>query len=1552
MKKTQLLFASCTILLSRAAYAYPPPEVAEDGICVKIVGLEQGPGPRGLRDKKNLKCVELDATRDLPLEFVVSNGTGKTVSGRFSVWMNEDWQVLAPAEETLSLAAGEVRTARRTARPGPRVLPALYPVHAEYRIAGRKPIHPIAVFRAKTTNRAFTRRQKVRDSLTPGVFRLDCGFARKTSMSVKGKVVLLPDADGIDPVSGGFLRISAPYGFTAHGIESRRGFVSHPPYRAGVGEAVCDFSFSLPAGEPARMRFYGAISATAKRPNPGDGVTLRVLARAAGEGDFRELAALRVPVSGAWFPGSADLSAFAGRRIDLRLVTNPGPKNDTSFDSCAWGDPVIEVGKVPSAPTVGQWLAREREAGEKARAAIVHGTDAAAGRYLLEDGGVRYGAGYAPGPAGLLDGVLAFTDGTRTVSIRGFECEIDGESIDLLDPSRKVDVAMHAEKGALKVAWRMPCATRADDGKPRFTRLAPGASSEKPVRVYGGFGSVFENPGRFNLIASGFVLSTRHAGVDYGNGLSLVQATDVPPDRFEVDGSRKIARLAAHNDVVFSFVPSAKGAFDAARRFAAVSGYKASAGIPRLLGRMCLDDWSGQYAREADRIRSAARYGVSDAIYLQHNWQRWGYDTKLPEVYPPKGDFKAFSEMFEAARSAGILYGIHDNYVDYYPDAEDFSYDLMCFNEDGTPLEAWYCPGSRSLSYRWLPQAIHPRLKSNMALFRDGFAPNALFLDVFTASMPKDVIDRAGRFYPAARNVKEWCDAWEECRKVFGVPDAVMVSEAGNDTQIGHIDAGESDHKAPEVLVPDATQYSAADRVPWHDMVSHGRMVLFGGGLGQRYSNFDSTRDMEANRRHGYGSDDYFCTTVAGGRSPMAPTFGRDTVRTYWMLHDVCAALAKGTFDAFEFGPDIHRQHATFSTGEVWLNRNTNECWTVDGRILPAYGFHARAAGGLEAGVEMRGGVRCGYAKAPGCVFVDARPPVNDGNMTIVASEATGFTLVSPSHAKIALRWEIYSPIPARYKTFTHCVSVTNEREIVFHPGIREFDFAKRQMPGVHTNAFIDVEIPAHLAPGDYSIRYGMYDPKGPRLYISGHDDGTQRICGGVMTVVAGRDGKPAIESWRPHTASEMDRARGINVDRVKVDFGGIVTDGAFRFTYPDWTITPLPGVGRFTAEIDLARFGGGNAKIVALEQVDGMKYASPPTWRQEGDRVFISCNAKAFAYRLATNRTMKTAAIFADGMVLAEGRPVRVYGTGDGTATVSFRGKTASAKSVDGRWMVELPPGEAGGPFEMTIDLGGKVRTIHDVMVGEVLVMAGQSNMQFRLAESTTDRAKWVDDPAIRSFSLPRLEEGEPYKPEDGWIALKKSNAGSWSALGYEIAIRRRARRGVAIGVINCYQGASVIQTWMPESLAREPRFALPPEGCAHPDSRIDAYSRWNRAGTLYRFAFSMIVPYGVTHVTWYQGESNTGKLEGKVYAELLAAMIGRWRKDLMYDGLPFTVVQIADLGERPRDAWRAIQDAQMRVPAICPNVKCVRSADVCENDGIHPPTKWRLAARIADSF
>ena len=114
---------------------------------------------------------------------------------------------------------------------------------------------------------------------------------------------------------------------------------------------------------------------------------------------------------------------------------------------------------------------------------------------------------------------------------------------------------------------------------------------------------------------------------------------------------------------------------------------------------------------------------------------------------------------------------------------------------------------------------------------------------------------------------------------------------------------------------------------------------------------------------HGYGSDDYFCTTVVGGRNPMCEGIpSRRTVTTYWLLHDVCAALAKGDFRRFAFeGGDIHRQHAMFSSGEVWVNVSTNSEWVVDGRVLPPYGFYVRTDG-AEAGVVRQDGQRIAFA--------------------------------------------------------------------------------------------------------------------------------------------------------------------------------------------------------------------------------------------------------------------------------------------------------------------------------------------------------------------------------------------------------------------------------------------------------------------------------------------------------------------------------------------------------------------------------------------------------------
>ena len=344
---------------------------------------------------------------------------------------------------------------------------------------------------------------------------------------------------------------------------------------------------------------------------------------------------------------------------------------------------------------------------------------------------------------------------------------------------------------------------------------------------------------------------------------------------------------------------------------------------------------------------------------------------------------------------------------------------------------------------------------------------------------------------------------------------------------------------------------------------------------------------------------------------------------------------------------------------------------------------------------------------------------------------------------------------------------------------------------------------------------------------------------------------------------------------------------------------------------------------------------------------------AAGFLAFAASAEEMRLASIFTDHMVFAAGKPVRVFGTGDGEVGVTFRGKTVKGESIYGRWCVTLPAGEAGGPFEMTVEpANGARRVIRDVAVGEVLVMSGQSNMQFKLGESTTDPKTWVSDPMIRMFTTTRLERGEPYYAKDGWIVLDKANAGKWSAIGYETAIRRAKAKGAPVGVINCYQGAALIQTFMPEALARCPRLSVPGRCRAHFDEKEDYYSIWNKSGTLYRKQLGEIVPFSVSAVVWYQGESNTGSVrESELYAEQLAAMIGQWRVDLGDAFLPFVVIRLAGLDTCTKpDAWKAMQEAQARVPELCPFVKSIRCDDICESDkGIHPPTKWRIAERVA---
>lgn len=829
--------------------------------------------------------------------------------------------------------------------------------------------------------------------------------------------------------------------------------------------------------------------------------------------------------------------------------------------------------------------------------------------FNLEARGERFHAIVTAGPRGLVDGSVRFVssgDPSCAFALQGFQVGICaagdfprtnaelGVSARSASPGTfeivhrirlpgggelPVRATFSADGGALKLAWDMPGVTRDRAGLPRFSRLCPGPGDRNPRRVYCGFGNVIVNPRKFSFDCNGFVSSARHVGADYTGGLSLVQATAIPADRVEHDPKTGVFGPCAHHDNTFFFIPSVRGAFAAARTWRDVNGFRKSPGFDSLVGRMCFDEWGGDYRTAAENVRKAGRYGLNDSVFVKHAWQRWGYDYRLPEIYPPQGDADGFADIARACRETGVLFCPHDNYIDFYPDAEGYTYDKVVFTKDGLPQKAWFNHGRAAQSYRWQPHAFASWLERNCGLLRDGVGPDGLFIDVFTAAACFDYRDREGTFHPKTRTAAEWSAAFDRARGWLGKADGPMISEAGNDQLVGHVDAGQSDHFPASRWV----KSDDSERVPWHDMGTHGRMILLAGGLGSRYAAVDWNASGDE-ALHGWASDDYLSNAVGGGRGPMcASPFSRRTVMTYWLQHDSLASLAKADFESFEFvGDDIHRHHSTFSNGgETWVNRATNRTWTVEGRVLPPYGYLVRTPEG-ESGIIERDGRRCAFARTATTFFADARPPTEESGIPFYEARERARTMEG-TRLEVELEWTVRKPLPEDWVAFVHVGPKGAKRETIVRHGHMALPKAMRQGTGRFASK-LRVDL-GGLDLAKHDVHFGVFNlGTGARLAILGAKNGRIRL------------GEPVTTSLADRIA-----ALGLNVDGEMVDFGPIRTNGAlmFRRSAPlRATVTALPKSDPFRVELDLAKLGlAPAAKLVKIEPAvklvgSGPKYA------------------------------------------------------------------------------------------------------------------------------------------------------------------------------------------------------------------------------------------------------------------------------------------------------------------------------------------------------------------------
>jgi sialate O-acetylesterase len=322
--------------------------------------------------------------------------------------------------------------------------------------------------------------------------------------------------------------------------------------------------------------------------------------------------------------------------------------------------------------------------------------------------------------------------------------------------------------------------------------------------------------------------------------------------------------------------------------------------------------------------------------------------------------------------------------------------------------------------------------------------------------------------------------------------------------------------------------------------------------------------------------------------------------------------------------------------------------------------------------------------------------------------------------------------------------------------------------------------------------------------------------------------------------------------------------------------------------------------------------------------------------------------ALFSDGAVLQQGMKVPVWGTAnDGEkVTVKFAGQEVSTTAKDGRWRVELAPLKAGGPTEMTI-AGENTVKLSNILVGEVWIASGQSNMQWSVKQSDNpeQNVKESANPQIRLITIPRRSTPEPQGDVDAkWQECGPQTVGDFSAVAYFFGRDLEKQLKVPVGIISTNYGGTPAEAWTSHgSLEAEPALKTL---AANP-----ATDKPNSPSGLYNAMIHPLLPYAIRGAIWYQGESNAPR--AYEYRALFPTMIKDWRARWGQGDFPFLLVQLAPFMKieyQPQEcAWAELRDAQLYATQSLPAVGMAVITDVGDALDIHPKWKAPVGGRLA---
>ncbi|MDD3587936.1 MAG: hypothetical protein PHQ75_12210 [Thermoguttaceae bacterium] len=654
------------------------------------------------------------------------------------------------------------------------------------------------------------------------------------------------------------------------GNESRQTLSMHPPYTPKGGSLYLRFPVELPNRDGLFLSYGCCVPWSPSQAKRSDGVTYRIWAWLPG-GEKIMLDECNT-AQDQWQDRKVALSRVTGMKCLLVLEVNPGPKNNTSFDSSAVSG--LTINSID-----GVNLSTDRTNTQRYRFELTQGRTA-----IVECG-----------PSGLIDANITLQSRGSSVTYRGIHLAVGKQELNhsMTRLAQAPVVQWNADKQMLTCRYRLLNEDQIDDvtiralalggmfvldvpkqGNPiNIANLEIGPCDQKIKRVYFGHGYVVEG-GRQNVRVhgGGHGLSSSHIGVEYENGMAVLSGTSFPPVALNVDPKANIASMEITGPTKLAFLPSTGNMFDAAVEYRNTSPWigRPGPGVARKAGRLVFDTWGLTANDLIATMKNIFAYGVTDSLFLAHNWQRWGYDIRLPNIWeddspdvirPQFGKVEELRELNRLCAKHGVPFGLHDNYTDFYPDAEEFSYKYINFMPNGQPQQAWLNPG-RARSYKWRCDLVKPFLEHNMKL-ANKYLPemDAYFIDVLTASNVNSFYTIEGEYRPRSVNQDSWKDLFLTVSRYLTQTDAsgkklpgITASEAGDDFLIGALDGADAQWLELSDKYVTSTIFFPCEnweRVPWFAAVNHTNFSRHGAGYSSRY------RNVRSDSSHGICSDDY-----------------------------------------------------------------------------------------------------------------------------------------------------------------------------------------------------------------------------------------------------------------------------------------------------------------------------------------------------------------------------------------------------------------------------------------------------------------------------------------------------------------------------------------------------------------------------------------------------------------------------------------------------------------------------------------------------------------------